>query len=114
MTKIGVILCVFLAFSVLACQGDDTLDDLNSGVIENPTQGGEDGTPQDKPTPEKSLPEKLIGDWLLRDRTDIGITYCELQTRYTFKPNHTFELDFYSGDEPGNCDGILTYGSWTF
>lgn len=114
MKKYRFLISLIFSLIILSCTADDPLDDLNSEIIENPTQGGEEGTPQDTPDPEQSIPEKLSGSWLLRDRTEIGVTYCELQTRYTFNADHTFELDFYSGDEPGNCESVLTYGSWHF
>lgn len=61
----------------------------------------------------KTFSEKLIGSWALRDRTEIGIEYCELSTTFEFSENNHFTLDFYQGDVQEECQSTLADGVWT-
>src|SRR5699024_8793356 len=83
------ILLLFMAFICFSCSSDD-----------------------DNPSAETNPQEAVIGTWKLRDRTEIGIEYCELKTSYTFSEDQSMLWDYHYGDAPEDCDSTSPEGHW--
>lgn len=92
MKKSLILLSILVICLTISCNKDDD----NSGTSNEVTS------------------EKLIGTWALRDRSEIGIDFCELSTTMKFGNERHFTLEKYIGDEPEDCRSAILEGNWFF